>query len=63
MACSDTRAAAAAAITLTGSFRTHFLASFRGLLADGMWRDAYCHYKGKLAAAMICFYTLNFLCY
>lgn len=62
MACSAPRAAAAA-ISLSGSFRTHLLASFGGLLADGMWRDACCHYNGKLAALMICFYTLNFLCY
>lgn len=36
---------------------------FRGMFADGMWRDTYCHYKGKAAAVMIRFYTVNFLSY
>lgn len=55
MACSDTLAVIS--VVVIGSFRTHFLASFRGMLADGMWRDAHRHYKGKPAAVMIWFYT------
>lgn len=36
---------------------------FRSMYVDGMWRDAYCHYKGKPAIVMIRFYTVNFLLY
>ncbi len=63
MACSDPPVVIP--ITLTGSLQSFSgLISwrhFRGMYADGMWRDTYCHYKEKLAIVMIPFYTVNFL--
>lgn len=65
MACSDLLIVIS--ITLIGSQQSSSgLISwhhFRGMYADGMWRDTYCHYKGKPAIVMIWFYTVNFLSY